>query len=40
MIEDEIALEVFCLDNVVTVQEGMVDKPLQDHNAINYLNSK
>jgi len=40
MTEDERELAVSCLANVVIVQEGMGDKPLQDHNAINYLNSK
>lgn len=38
MIEDERALEASYLANVVTIQEGMGDKPLQGHNAINYLN--
>ena len=40
MIEDERALATSCLANVVIVQEGMGDKPLQAKNAINYLNSK
>ena len=40
MIEDERVLEVSCLENFVTVQEGMGYKPLQDQNVINYLNSK
>ena len=40
MIEDERALTTSFLANVTTVQEGMGDKYLQVHNAINYLNSK
>ena len=40
MIKDERVLVVSCLANVVTVQEGMGDKPLQAQNATKYLNSK
>lgn len=40
IIKDERALAVSFFTNVATVQEGMGDKPLQDKNAINYLNSK
>ena len=39
MIEDERALTTSFLANVITIQEGMGDKYLQVHNAINYLNS-
>ena len=40
MIKDERVLAISFLPNVVIVQEGMADKPLQAQNAINYLNSK
>ena len=40
MIEYERELAFSFLANVVTIQEGLGDKPLQAQNAINYLNSK
>lgn len=39
-IEDEKQLKIYCLANVLTVQESMGDKPLQAQNATSYFNSK
>ena len=38
-VEDERMLAYSCLANLLTLQENMGDKPFQDQNAINFLNS-
>ena len=40
MIEEKKALVVSILASVATLQERIRDKPLQDQNETNYLNSK
>ena len=39
-LEDERELATTYLANVSTIQESLGDKPLQDLNAINYLNTR
>ena len=39
-VEDERQLATSCLDNLLTLQENLGDKPLQAQNAINFLNSR